>query len=43
MQKIWEWATEKLTREEIKNEILLSTDLGEEPPCILHQFIAKYI
>jgi len=26
MQKIWEWAKEILTREEIKNEMLLRTD-----------------
>ena len=28
MQKIWEWATEKLTTEEMKNEMLLRTDRG---------------
>ena len=26
MQKIWEWAKERLTTEEIKNEMLLRTD-----------------
>jgi len=26
MQKIWEWAKEILTTEEIKNEMLLRTD-----------------
>jgi hypothetical protein len=28
MQKVWEWANEKLTTEEIKNKILLATDNG---------------
>ena len=26
MQKIWEWAKERLTTQEIKNEMLLRTD-----------------
>ena len=28
LQKVWEWANEKLTTEEIKNELLLATDEG---------------
>ena len=27
MQKMWEWAKERLTTEEIKNEMLLRTDI----------------
>jgi len=27
MQKIWEWAKERLTTEEIKNGMLLGTDM----------------
>ena len=26
LQKVWEWANENLTREEINNKLLLSTD-----------------
>jgi hypothetical protein len=40
-QKIWEWAEERLTTEEIKNELLLGTDHEGRNPWQLAAYLGK--
>jgi len=41
MQKIWEWVKERQTTEEIKNEILLNTEMREWTPGIMQHLGAN--
>jgi endo-1,4-beta-D-glucanase Y len=41
MQKIWDWAKENLTREEMRNEMLLRTDNKGRTAWHLAAYIGK--
>jgi hypothetical protein len=47
LQKVWEWANEKLTTEEINNKLLLATDKRERAvlymarACMRHGILKK--
>ena len=37
LDKLWEWATENRTTEELNNKLLLAKDLGNRPPGTCRQ------
>ena len=40
LEKVWEWSNEKLTTQEINNNLLLARDIKGNPSFIWHQISA---